>query len=87
MGCVVRLIYKVGQHKCSSLEKSLISLIGIKYIKEWRGVEDMSETVTKTKIIETMEKGVNALKDSHTRRIVGVIIFSLGGGLIASSYV
>ena len=47
----------------------------------------MSETVTKTKIIETMEKGVNALKDSHTRRIVGVIIFSLGGGLIASSYV
>ena len=55
----------------------------------------MSETVTKTKIIETMEKGVNALKDSHTRRIVGVIIFGLGvgfgvgfgGGLIASSYV
>ena len=51
----------------------------------------MSETVTKTKIIETMEKGVNALKDSHTRRVVGVIIFGLGfgvgGGLIASSYV
>ena len=47
----------------------------------------MSETVTKTKIIETMEKGVNALKDSHTRRIVGVIIISVGGGLIASSYV
>ena len=55
----------------------------------------MSETVTKTKIIETMEKGVNALKDSHARRVVGVVIFGLGvgvgvgvgGGLIASSYV
>ena len=47
----------------------------------------MSETVTKTKIIETMEKGVNALKDSHTRRVVGVIIGGLCVGLIASSYV
>ena len=51
----------------------------------------MSETVTKTKIIETMEKGVNALKDSRTRRIVGVIVVGLGvglgGSLIASSYV
>ena len=54
-----------------------------------RGVEDMSKTVTK--IIETIEKGANALKDSHTRRIVGVIIVGvgvgLGGGLVASSYV
>ena len=47
----------------------------------------MSETVTKTKMIETMEKGVNALKDSHTRRVVGVIVGSLCIGLIASSYV
>ena len=47
----------------------------------------MSETVTKTKIIETMEKGVNALKDPHARRIVGVIMGSLSVGLIASSYV
>mgnify|MGYP006967371034 FL=1 len=47
----------------------------------------MSETVTKTKIIETMEKGVNALKDSHTRRVVGVVGVAFSVGLIASSYV
>ena len=54
-----------------------------------RGVEDMSKTVTK--IIESIEKGLNSLKEPHTRRVVGVVTIGLGvglgAGLLASSYV
>lgn len=50
-----------------------------------RGVEDMSKTVTK--IIESIEKGLNSLKEPRTRRVVGVVTIGLGAGLLASSYV
>ena len=41
--------------------------------------------LAKIKLAEECIKGVS--KDPHARRVVGVIIIGLGGGLIASSYV
>ena len=65
-----------------------------------RGVKEMAKTVNnmisnnnevelaKLKIAEGCIKGVaNTIKDPQVRKVVGVIIVSVGAGLIASAYV